>query len=256
MSYFVEDLVALMFMRPANVVVSYPESKIIALSLIHILDFQDISGQEVLKRAAEIAVAGQHNLLMIGTPGASKTMVAKRIPTILPPLTLEESIEISKVYSILGMLDESHPLMLNRPFRQVHHTATRTALAGGGLHPSPGEISLAHGGVLFLDELTEYRKEILEMLRQPLESRCVEISLSLIHISIEEAYAKTETPVVSNNSAHRWTPDVPMVVPEINSAHFDVIPDQRKRLGTTRGFIAVKPNCSIQSYAPCLAAWK
>ena len=139
------------------------------------LDFQDIAGQEVLKRAAEIAVAGQHNLLMIGTPGAGKTMIAERIPTILPPLSMEESIEISKVYSILGMLDQTHPLIVKRPFRQVHHTATRSALAGGGLYPRPGEISLAHGGVLMLDELAEFSKSVLEVLRQPLENQEIQI---------------------------------------------------------------------------------
>lgn len=116
------------------------------------MDFQDIRGQEILKRAAEISVAGQHNLLMVGTPGAGKTMVAKRIPTILPPLNLEESIEISKVYSVLGMLDQKQPLIRQRPFRQVHHTVTKTALIGGGTYPAPGEISLAHGGVLFVCE--------------------------------------------------------------------------------------------------------
>lgn len=113
----------------------------------NIVDYAEICGQESVKRAVEIAVAGGHNLLIIGSPGSGKTMIAKRIPTILPPLTKEESMEITKVYSISGMLDQESPLIQKRPFRNVHHTATKTALVGGGLTPMPGEISLAHGGV-------------------------------------------------------------------------------------------------------------
>ena len=115
-------------------------------------DFQDICGQNAVKRAVEVAVAGGHNLLMVGPPGSGKTMIAKRIPTILPPLTLEESLEITKIYSIVGQIDGQEPLIRTRPFRSVHHTVTKTALTGGGLIPSPGEITLAHGGVLFLCE--------------------------------------------------------------------------------------------------------
>lgn len=139
-------------------------------------DFQDICGQSAVKRAVEVAVAGGHNLLMVGPPGSGKTMIAKRIPTILPPLTLEESMEITKIYSIVGKIDGSEPLIRTRPFRSVHHTVTKTALIGGGLIPSPGEITLAHGGVLFLDELPEFRKPVLEVLRQPLEERKIWIS--------------------------------------------------------------------------------
>ncbi len=135
------------------------------------LDFQDVIGQEVLKRAAEIAVAGQHNLLMVGSPGAGKTMVAKRIATILPPLTLEESIEISKVYSVLGMLDQKRPLIRKRPFRQVHHTATKAALIGGGLYPLPGECSKSLFGTMMLDELAEFSPAVLDVLREPLEDQ-------------------------------------------------------------------------------------
>lgn len=140
------------------------------------IDYADICGQECVKRAVEIAVAGGHNILIIGSPGSGKTMIAKRVPTILPPLTKEESIEITKIYSILGMLDQNSPLIQRRPFRNVHHTATKTALVGGGLTPMPGEISLAHGGVLFLDELPEFQKSVLEVLRQPLEEKKIRIN--------------------------------------------------------------------------------
>ncbi len=140
------------------------------------LDYRDIQGQEAVKRAAEVAVAGGHNLLMVGPPGSGKSMMAKRVPAILPPPTLEESIEITKIYSVLGMVDKEHPLITGRPFRSVHHTVTKSALIGGGAFPVPGEISLAHGGVLFLDELAEFQKPVLEVLRQPLEERQIRIT--------------------------------------------------------------------------------
>lgn len=143
------------------------------------LDYSDIKGQEAVKRAMEVAVAGGHNLLLIGPPGSGKSMMARRVPTILPPPALEESIEITKIYSILGMVDKERPLITGRPFRSVHHTVTKTALAGGGMIPVPGEISLAHGGVLFLDELTEFQKPVLEVLRQPLEERQIRITRAL-----------------------------------------------------------------------------
>lgn len=139
------------------------------------LDYQDIKGQKLAKRAAEVAVAGNHNMLMIGPPGAGKTMIAKRIPTILPPLTKEESMELTKLYSIVGGLNANQPLILERPFREVHHTTTKSALIGGGLIPRPGEISLADKGVLFLDEIAEFQKPVLEMLRQPLEEHFIKI---------------------------------------------------------------------------------
>lgn len=142
----------------------------------HTPDFSDVRGQLVVKRAAEVAAAGMHNLLLIGPPGTGKTMIASRIPTILPGLTREEQIEITKLYSICGQLPAGEALMGERPFRAPHHTVTSTALTGGGRIPRPGEISLAHGGVLFLDELPEFHRETLESLRQPLEEGKVTVS--------------------------------------------------------------------------------
>ena len=142
----------------------------------HVLDFSDVRGQLIVKRAAEVAAAGMHNLLLIGPPGSGKTMIASRIPTILPGLSGEEQIEITKLHSICGLLPSGEALMNERPFRAPHHTVTSTALTGGGRIPRPGEISLAHGGVLFLDELPEFRRETLEALRQPLEEGKVVVS--------------------------------------------------------------------------------
>ena len=140
------------------------------------VDFADIHGQEEAKRAALIAAAGFHNLLLSGPPGSGKSMTAQRIPTILPELTQEESLEISRIYSIVGLLPDAEPLMRRRPFRAPHHTITATALCGSGLHPRPGEITLAHRGVLFLDELPEMDRGTLEKLRQPLEERRITIA--------------------------------------------------------------------------------
>ena len=138
-------------------------------------DFADIKGQHLVKRAAEIAVAGNHNLLMQGATGAGKTTLAKRIPSILPPLTLDESIELTMIYSILDEVDESHPLITARPFREVNSTITQVSLLGGGKYPNPGEISLAHKGVLFLDELAEFPRSVLESLRKPMEEHSIKI---------------------------------------------------------------------------------
>lgn len=208
--------------EPAAYVETVPSGKIAFQSK----DMSDVKGQHAAKRALEIAAAGNHNLLMIGPPGTGKTLLAKRLPTILPPMSRQEAIETTMVYSVAGFTNKEAPLILDRPFRSPHHTASDVSIVGGGKFPHPGEISLAHNGVLFLDELQLFHSNVLQVLRQPLEDRKITITRAEGSVDFPARFmlATALNPNRDNNDIDRWNPrDMQVLMRRISGPFLDRI---------------------------------